>query len=419
MKLDRRTFLRAAGVSLALPCLDAWATSRASGAVRRRMVCICAPLGMHAPNFFPAKAGKDYPLSPYLEILKDFRDDFTVMSGLSHPEIATGHDSGYSFLTGAHHHGFMRGGFRNTISLDQLAAEKIGGETRIPSLPLACEGFGLSWTRSGAMVPTANYPSNVFAQLFVEGTPEEKEAQVRRLRHGQSILDEVRSEAGKVRDAAGAADREKLDEYFTSVRDLEQQLSRAEEWSKKPKPKVDARPPQNATNPADFAGKAKLWFDLTHLALQTDSTRLVTNMLLGSSSAPPIPGVSMGHHDLSHHGQDANKLEQLKKVEVELMKTLHDFLAKLKETKEEDATLLDRTMVFFSSNLGNASSHATTNMPVLFAGGGFKHGQHLAFTGDNPPPLCNLYVSMLQRLGLPFDSFGSSTGTLTGLEMVG
>ena len=160
-------------------------------------------------------------------------------------------------------------------------------------------------------------------------------------------------------------------------------------------------------------------FDLIHLALQTDSTRLITILLLGTSLVPPIQGVSLGHHDLSHHGQDPNKIEQLRMIELEKMKTLRDFLAKLKKTKEEGDTLLDRTMVFFSSNLGNASNHSTKNLPVLLAGGGFKHGQHLAFDRKEPPPLCNLYVSMLQRLGIEADRFGSSTGTLTGLELRG
>jgi hypothetical protein len=383
------------------------------------MVLISTPLGMHAPHFFPEKAGKDYQPSLYLDLLKEFRDDLTVMSGLSHPRVAEGHDSGYSFLTGAHHTGFMRSGFRNTISVDQLAAERLGGETRVPSLSLACEGSGLSWTRSGVLVPSANYPSDVFKQLFIEPGQEEAAAQLRRLRYGQSILDQVSDQAKAIHPGLGTADREKLDEYFTSVRELEKNLARTEEWSKKPKPKVDAKPPQNAQNSADFIGKARLWFDLTQLAFQTDSTRLVTILLLGTSSAPPIPGVSLGHHDLSHHGQDPNKLDQLKKVELELMKSMRDFLSKLKETKEEDATLLDRTMVFFGSNLGNASSHATTNLPIFLAGGGFKHGQHLAFDPKDPPPLCNLFVTMLHRLGLPVEKFGSSTGTLPGLEMAG
>ena len=219
--------------------------------------------------------------------------------------------------------------------------------------------------------------------------------------------------------ALGSRDRDKLDEYFTSVRELEQRLAQSEEWAKKPKPKVDAKPPQNITNPTDLIAKTRVWFDLIHLALQTDSTRLVTLQLLGTSGVPPIPGVSLGHHDLSHHGKDPTKIEQLKKIEMEKMKTLRDFLKKLKDTKEDGVTLLDRTMVFFSSNLGDASTHGVKNMPVLLAGGGFKHGQHLAFDPKSNPPLCNLYVSMLQRLGLEVDKFGSSTGTLTGLETLG
>ena len=368
--------------------------------------------------FFPEKTGKDYELSPYLEVLKDFRDDFTVISGLSHPDVGPSHDSNYSFLTGAPHPE-RRAGFKNTISLDQFAADLLHGQTRFASLPLACEGFGLSWTRSGAPVPTESWPSSVFAKLFLEGRPDEVEAQARRLQDGQSILDSVREQAKDVRAALGARDREKLDEYFTSVRELEQRLAQSEEWAKKPKPKVDAKPPVNVPNPTDLIGKTRVWFDLIHLALQTDSTRLVTLQLLGTSGVPPIPGVSLGHHDLSHHGKDPTKIAQLKKLETEKMKTLRDFLKKLKDTKEDGDTLLDRTMVFFSSNLGDASKHSVKNMPVLLAGGGFKHGQHLAFDPKSNPPLCNLYVSMLQRLGLEADKFGSSTGTLTGLETLG
>jgi len=235
------------------------------------------------------------------------------------------------------------------------------------------------------------------------------------IRDGQSILDSVRDQARKMQPVLGANDREKLDEYFTSVRELEQRLVQDEEWSKKPKPKVNAKPPQNITNGIDLVGKTRIWFDFIHLALQTDSTRLVTLTLLGTSGVPPVQGVTLGHHDLSHHGQDPTKIDQLKKVELEKMKTLRDFLAKLKETKEEGDSLLDRTMVFFSSNLGDAATHGVKNLPVLLAGGGFKHGQHLACDPKNPPPLSNLYVSMLQRMGIEADKFGSSTGTLTGL----
>lgn len=419
MKLDRRRFLQATGVSLALPCLDGWAGSHARAAsdadTPRRMVCICAPLGLHTPNLFPQQAGRDYESTPYLDLFQDLRDDFSVISGLSHPEIESSHDSIFSFLTAAPHPE-RRAGFRNSISVDQLAAEHIGTRARFPSLTLSAEGFSLSWTRSGALVPSDCWPSAVFTRLFLDGRPEEVQAQLRRLKDGQSILDQVSDQAKRMQSSVGAADREKLDEYFTSVRELERRLATAEEWSKKPKPRVSAEKPRDVTNPADLVGRTKLLFDLTHLALETDSTRLVTIMLLGTSLVPPIPGVSDGHHNLSHHGQDEGKLGQLKIVELEKLKQLRDLLTKLKGTKEQDQTLLDRTMVFFSSNLGNASSHSCKNLPVLFAGGGFRHGQHLAFNPQNPPPLSNLFVTMLQRLGIETDKFGTSTGTLTGLE---
>lgn len=417
----RRHFLRAAGVTLALPLLDSLLPRTRAGeksAVPRRMVCICTPLGLHPANFFPQQAGADYQLTPYLELLQDLRRDFTVISGLSHPDVGSSHDSLFSFLTAAPHPE-IRGGFRNSISVDQFAAEHIGGETRFPSLSLSAEGFGLSWTRSGALVPPDLWPSSIFARLFLEGRPEEIQAQARRLRDGRSILDMVGEQARKMQPALGVRDREKIDEYFTSVRELEQRMAVSEEWSKKPKPKVDAKQPQNNMNSADLIGKTRLMFDLIHLAVQTDSTRLITLLLLGTSLVPPIPGVSLGHHDLSHHGQDPKKIEQLTTVELEKMKTVHELLKKLKQTEEQGESLLDRTTVFFSSNLGNASNHSSKNLPVLLAGGGFNHGGHLAFDPQNPPPLCNLYVSMLQRLGIDVPKFGSSTGTLTGLEVAG
>ena len=415
MKLNRRHFLRAAGGSLALPWLDAWAVG-APRQPRRRMVMLCAPLGLHPAYFFPEKPGKDYELTPYLEVLKDFRQNFTVISGLCHAGNSPGfaHQASASFLTGAQ--GAGRPGFQNSISLDQLAAEHIGTETRFPSLALSGEGAGLSWTRTGAPVPAETSPSRVFAHLFLPDTPEEARAQGRRLADGRSILDDVGGEAKKLRSGLGADDREKLDEYATSLRDLEKRLAQDEIWFKKPKPKVDAAPPQDIQSAADLIGRTKPLFDLTHLALQTDSTRLITIMIGGSTQVPKIAGVTLGHHDLSHHGKDPAKLEQLKIVEVETMKMLRDLLTKLRDTKEEGVSLLDRTTLFLGSNLGDGSSHSVKNLPVLVVGGGFKHGQHLAFDPQNPPPLCNLYVSMLQRLGLPIDKFSTSTGTLTGLQ---
>ena len=414
-KLHRRILLRAAGVGLALPVLDAFIPRRARAAaeaVPRRMVCINTPLGLHPANFFPTTTGPDYKPSPYLDVLHELRDDFTVISGLSHPDVGPSHDSNLSFLTAAPHPE-RRAGFKNSISLDQFAAEHIYGQTRFPTLTLSCEGLGLSWTRSGAAVPTEDWPSNVFAKLFLEGRPEERKVQERRLADGRSILESLRAQAKMVEKSLGAGDREKLDEYFTSIRELERRLVLDEAWSKRPKPKVDAKPPENVQNPADLIGKTRVWFQLIHLALQTDSSRLITLQLLGTSSVPPIANVSQGHHDLSHHGQDPAKLAQLKTLEIEKMKTFRDFLRLLRTSREGGETLLDRTTVFFSSNLGDASKHSVKNMPVIVAGGRFQHGQHLSFDENKNPPLCNLYVSILQGMGIGVDRFGSSNGTLT------
>ena len=419
MTFDRRRFLKAAGVSLALPCLDIHTSTRAAASqpARQRMVCICAPLGLHPEYFIPAEEGIDYVLTPYLETIKEHREDFTVISGLCHAGVSPGfaHQAEATFLTGIP--GAGRPGFRNGISVDQFAAEHIGARTRFPTLVLSCSGLGISWTRTGAQVPADDSPARVFAKMFLAGDPDKVEAQIRRLRDNRSILDDVRGQAKSLSSQLGSEDRGKLEEYMTSVRKLEQRLFTDEAWSRRPKPKVDVEPPVDIPNKADLIGRMRLMFDLTHLALQTDSTRLITIMLTGSSSAPPIPGVTLGHHDLSHHGKDPAKLAQLKIVEIEAMKTMGNLLRKLKQTQEGEASLLDNTAVFLGSNLGNASSHSPRNLPVLLAGGGFRHGQHLHFDPQATPPLCNLYVSMLQQLGIETDAFGPATGTLTGLEL--
>lgn len=418
MKLPRRTFLKAAGVAIGLPLFEAMTPRRLRAAeegIPRRMVCINTPLGLHPPAFFPKQVGRDYELSPYLEVLREHRADFTVISGLAHPDVGPSHDSNLSFLTAAPHPE-RRAGFKNSISLDQFAAEKLYGRTRFASLALSCEGQGLSWTRSGAPVPTEVWPKNVFAQLFLEGRPDEVQARKRQLADGQSVLDAVREQAAALSRSLGAGDREKLEEYLTSIRELERRLAQAEAWSHKPKPKVDAPPPADTPNPADLIGKTRAWFDLIFLALQTDSSRLITLQLLGTSSVPPVAGVNQGHHDLSHHGQDDAKIAQLKTLEIEKLKTLNAFLAKLKAAEEGAANLLERTTVFFSSNLGDASKHSVTNLPILLAGGGFKHGSHLAFPENSHPPLSKLFVSLLQRLGVEAQTFGGATGTLPGLD---
>jgi hypothetical protein len=229
-------------------------------------------------------------------------------------------------------------------------------------------------------------------------------------------LDAVSDEAKSFQRRVGAADHDKLNEYFTSVRELEQRLVKSEAWVQKPKPKTEEKPPQDISNGSDLIGRMRLLFDLVPWALQSDSTRLITIFLQGANAVPPVPGVTIDHHNLSHHGQEPEKIEQLRLIETSQFQVFGDLMGKLKKKEEGGTRFLDSTVVMFGSNLGNANSHDTRNLPILLAGGGFKHGQHTAFDTQNNTPLCNLYVSMLQRLGVETDAFGSSTGTLTGLE---
>jgi hypothetical protein len=343
-------------------------------------------------------------------VLDEFRDQFTIFSGLSHPEVDGGHSSEASFLTAAPHPG--TNGFHNTISIDQLAIERLAPDTRFSALLLAStSNYSLSWTRSGVNIPAEERPSKVFAKLFLDGTSTEVDQQVRRLKDGESIMDIVGDQARGLQRSVGAEDREKLDQYFTSVRELERRLVNAEAWVHKPKPKVNMAPPTDPQNRADIIATTRPLFDLAHLALQTDSTRIVTFRLQGHNLVPPIPGVTQDWHNLSHHGKDPSKIDELTIIEKTELQEVHTFLANLKSSAEEGGNLLDRTTVLYGSNLGNSSSHDTRNMPIVFAGGGFKHGQHLAFDPQSPPPLCNLFVQMLRRFGMDIDSFGSSKGT--------
>jgi hypothetical protein len=198
---------------------------------------------------------------------------------------------------------------------------------------------------------------------------------------------------------------------------VEKRLAATEAWATKPKPKISAKPIADVRNRADVIAQERAMMDLMALALQTDSSRFMTLHGVSGGSVPPIEGVSDGYHNLSHHGMDENKIDQLALIESELMKAWGDFLRKLKESRDGQGNLLDQTMVLLTSNLGNASSHDNRNMPVVLAGGGFRHGQHLAFDRKNNYPLPNLYVSMLQRVGIETSTFASGTGTMTGLEM--
>jgi hypothetical protein len=422
-RISRRSFLRGSmlqgvGVTLALPMLESIGSLRAHAAANdppRRMICINNTLGLHTPNLFPARAGRDYELTPYLEPLKDFRENLTVFSGLSHPQVDGGHPTELCYLTSAPHPGSDN--FKNTISLDQYAIEKLVPDTRFASLTLASSHNGLSITRSGVPIPPEQRPSRLFKNMFVNGTPAEIDTQLQRLKQGQSVMDAVLGEAKDFQQSVGKQDKQKLDEYFNSVREVEKRMLKAQEWAVRPKPKVDARAPVDVISHVEVVARVRLMIDMMHLALQTDSTRFITFALNGFNAVPVIAGVTQDWHNLSHHGQDPAKLSELRVIEVQQMQLLGELLAKLKGTKEESGTLLDRTIVLFGSNLGNASSHDNKNLPILVAGGGFRHGQHLAFDPKKNPPLCNLFVQFLRRLGADVNSFGSSTGTIPGFEL--
>ena len=419
---SRRRFLAAAGVTLALPFLPSLARAGEApkGGPPRRMIAICNNLGLLPDKFFPAQAGREYQASPYLDILKAHRQDFTVLGGVSHPYVDGGHPADICFLTAAPHP--SSGGFRNTISLDQFAAQQIGHLTRFPSLNFGVNIGGqrsLSWTPAGVMIPCEGKASAVFSRLFVQGTPAEVAAQKRRLALGRSVMDAVGDQITSVKGALNAHDRDRLDQYLTGVRDLEGRLEKSSAWEDKPKPKVDAKPPTDPKDAKEYFERTRLMYDMARLALMTDSTRLITIMLDSvSSPAIQVPGTEIkdGYHSLSHHGKTPAKLSQLEAIDSEHMKALGDLFTGLKDVKEEGSTLFDRTMLLYGSNMGNANTHVTTNLPVLFAGGGFKHGQHLLFDRENNYPLPNLFVSMLQRMGLEVDKFASSTGTMRGLE---
>jgi hypothetical protein len=426
--ISRRRFLQGLGIAMSLPMLDAMhpRTARAAtdalapNAKPRRMLGICNNLGLRPDLFFPTVAGRDYELSPYLKLLEAHCNDFTVISGVSHPNVDGGHPSDISFLTAAAHP--ASSSFRNTISLDQYMAERIGTLTRFPSLTLAVNGAArsLSWTGSGVAIPPEERASDVFNQLFLQGTPEQVEAQIHRLDTGRSILDAVADQAKELERNVGARDRSRLDQYFTSVRDLEHRLQESREWERKPKPVVGVAAPVEPAGPAQYMDKVKAMYDLARLAFETDSTRAITLMM--NSVATPvvtIPGetITDSYHNLSHHGKAEEKLAQLKILDEWHMKLLANLFTDLAAVNEGGERLLDRTMILYGSNLGDANSHSTLNLPTLFAGGGFRHGQHLGFDRAQNYPLPNLFVSMLQRMGLDEDKFASSTGTMRGLEM--
>ena len=417
--LDRRAFLKGTGATVALPFLSAMTPAFGKEPVApKRFVAMNAGLGFHTPNFIPAEAGANYDAPIYLQKLKAHRNDFTVFSGLSHPNQNgnSGHASELTWLTSVPRPGLA--GFRNTISLDQLMAKHIGAATRFTSLTIGARGNSLSWTANGVQIPVQTHPAKIFRQMFVNGTEKEVAEELKNLERGRSILDTVLGDAKALKVTLGERDREKLDEYFTSVRELEIRLQQNKEWAKYPKPKVNYKEPQEVVDRNDILAKQRLMYDLILLALQTDSTRVIAFSIGGFNAVPSnIPGVKTDWHMLSHHGKAETKIAELTRIEAAEFEVFSEFLKKMKGIREAGGHLLDHTAILFGSNLGNASAHSWRNLPILVAGGGYKHGHHVAHDTKDNTPFANLFVPLAQRMGVGIEKFGSSTkSTIRGLE---
>jgi len=383
------------------------------------MLLIANNLGVLPKHFFPEQSGRDYTLSPYLRELGEFRRDFTVCSGLSHPGVSGGHSADNCLLTAAR--GAFKSGFRNSISFDQFVAEKLGPVTRFPSLNLGVNvdkgNRSLSWTRDGVLLPAEDSAPQLYERLFLAGDAEAVARQQHRLESRGSVLDALREETKRFSGELGREDRVRLEQYVTSVREVEERMAAARLWEQKPKPAAPGPMPGDIQDKKLFFEKFALMLDVAELALESDSTRIVT--LMADAFVTPVLKLNetelstQTYHGLSHHGQDAAKVRQLEEIDRQQMKLLARTLGRLRSKN-----LLDQTMVFYGSNMGDANIHDNTNLPILLAGGGFRHGQHLVFPRDNNAPLSNLFVSMMQRMGVEAAAFASSTGPLRGLELV-
>ncbi|MEP7361883.1 MAG: DUF1552 domain-containing protein [Acidobacteriota bacterium] len=424
--LPRRTFLRGAGVTLALPLLECMTPTflRAAGGPQspHRMLIIANNIGVLPKYFFPEAPGRGYELSPYLSALADFREEFTVFSGLSHPGVTGGHSTDNCFLTAAR--GAFKSGFRNSISLDQYAAEKLGQVTRFPTLNLGVNidkgNRSLSWTRDGVLLPAEDSAPKLYERMFVQGDEESVARQLHKLESRGSILDTLLDETKRFSGNLASEDKARLDQYVTSVREVEERLQTARAWEMTPKPAAPRPAPPDIQDKKLFFEKFDLMLATAQLAFESDSTRIVT--LMADAFVTPVLKLNEqatsteSYHGLSHHGQAEAKVAQLQEIDRHQMLLLKRLLQNLTATKEKGQRLLDQTMVLYGSNMGDANIHDNSNLPILLAGGGFRHGQHVVFKHDNNAPLCNLFVTMLQRLGVESDAFASSTGNVTELH---
>lgn len=439
--LERRTVLRGLGATLSLPLLEAMFPSslhaapskyrplaRSLGRHPRAIFCY-VPNGVNILDWMPKGTGPGFELSPTLQVIAKHREDLSVLTGLGHPNSRGGHSGADTWLTGADLTAVPGKQYANTISADQVMAGKHGTETRFPSLQLS-DGSGtgsaghshtLSFDRRGTPLPAENSPQRLFERLFVPDGDDSKAATLRRYAEKKSILDSIASDAKALNSKLGMADKAKLDEYFTSVRETERRVERMEAWIDVPKPEIDSNHLQLGSQPGDGHDRP-MWIDvmleLSYLSFVTDTTRVIT--FEWSREAGGFGGGGENHHELSHHGGDAGMLKSLARIDRFHLERLGRFLTFLKETEEADSQMLDSTMVMFGSgmNSGEGGAHSPKNLPLLLAGGkglGLKHNQHLAHDQENHPPLSNVLLTMIQKMEIESGNFQDATGTLNGL----
>jgi hypothetical protein len=420
--LNRRRFLlKSAGATLALPGLsslmaktaDSLATvqaTRGAGIGARRFVAVGNLLGFQQKSFFPSTEGRKYESTTLLKPLEELRDQMTVYRGLDHG-IKGGHFAVHSFLSGVLH-SEARDRENGNVTIDQYLAEKVGNQTRFPSLTVGSEGgihggCQLSWTRSGVRVPPITNPAELFDRLFANDSPQRRKERKGENALQKSILDAVNDEAKGLSKKVNREDREKLDEYFTSIRDVEKRLELRHRWADHEKPEAPFDKPANKNTVDDLP----MLYELIALALQTDSTRIAT-LEIGGSFLPQNLGINKSYHSLSHHGNKEDAIANLIKLETYQIEQYGKFLGRLAAIQDGEGTLLDSTSVLFGSGIGSGNSHTNSDLPVILAGGGYKHGdfKKVESKGINKVRLCNLYVDLAQRMGVETDSFGNSTG---------
>ncbi len=422
---DRRRFvIRSVAGSLALPALpslmskaggseSAIAETRGAGVGARRFVAVGNLLGFQQKHFFPETPGREFEQTPLLKPLAANRDQITVYRGLDHG-LRGGHFAVHTFLSGVLHHE-SKNRREGNVTIDQFIADEIGVQTRFPSLTVGSEGgihggCQMSWTKSGVRVPPITGPAELFTKLFVTESKERLAQQVQENQLQASILDSIREQAGSLSQRVNHEDKHKLDEYFSSIRDVEKRLAGRQRWSDQPKPPAPFEKPSDTNTVDDLP----MLYELIALALQTDSTRVAT-LEIGGSFLPQNLGIDKSYHSLSHHGNDQAAIANLITLEAYQLEQYGKFLTRLAGIQDGEQSLLDSTAVLFGSGMGNGNSHTNSDLPIVLAGGGYGSGQFkkVAADGVGKVPLCNLYVDIAQRMGIERDSFGTSTGAFS------